>query len=215
VDFFTSDTHFGHKNIITFCSRPFETIDEMNDNLIKNWNDMVKPTDRVFVVGDVFLCKPKEAEKYIKALNGYKILILGNHDRSPETMLSVGFDECHHKYTYEMPNGASVLLQHYPIPELLYGNHEFLIHGHVHDKPRFRGKKVNVCTDIWGYKPIPLSVIEDYMESHKEKTNEKFEMQIEDGMLNINLKISIEDFIGLSRHINNNINKYKNKTRRK
>ncbi len=61
MDFFTSDTHFGHKNIITFCSRPFETIDEMNDNLIKNWNDMVKPTDRVFVVGDVFLCKPKEA----------------------------------------------------------------------------------------------------------------------------------------------------------
>jgi len=215
VDFFTSDTHFGHKNIITFCSRPFETVKEMNSGLIKNWNDVVQPTDRVFVVGDVFLCKSKEAEKYIKALNGYKILILGNHDRSPETMLSVGFDECHYEYTYEMPSGAPVLLRHYPIPELLYGNHEFLIHGHVHDEPRFRGKKVNVCTDIWDYKPIPLSVIEDYMESHKEKTNEQFEMQIEDGMLDINLKISIDDFAGLSRHINNNINNYKNKKRRK
>ena len=50
--FFTSDTHFNHKAIISYCSRPFESVEEMNDRLIDNWNQVVKPSDTVYHLGD-------------------------------------------------------------------------------------------------------------------------------------------------------------------
>ena len=214
MDFFTSDTHFGHKNIIKYCFRPFESAEEMDNCLIKNWNDVVRPSDRVFVIGDVFLCQPQKAKKYINSLNGYKILILGNHDRSPRTMMDCGFDECHYQYTYEMPDGSPILLQHYPIPELLYPDHKLLVHGHVHEEPKFRGKKINVCTDLWGYKPIPLSYIKNYMDSHKEKdSNEELTININNDMLEVSMRVAMDDYQGLSKHINDNINEYKRKSR--
>ena len=53
--FFTSDTHFNHKAIISYCSRPFESVEEMNDRLIDNWNQVVKPNDTVYHLGDFAL----------------------------------------------------------------------------------------------------------------------------------------------------------------
>ena len=50
--FFTSDTHFGHANIIKYCNRPFSSLEEMNSTIIRNWNEMVKPEDTVFFLGD-------------------------------------------------------------------------------------------------------------------------------------------------------------------
>lgn len=52
--FFTADTHFGHANILKLCGRPFDTIEEMNEKMIGNWNDRVKGTDTVYIVGDMF-----------------------------------------------------------------------------------------------------------------------------------------------------------------
>ena len=78
--YFTSDTHFGHRNILEYEkeARPFETVEEMNEQLIANWNDTVRPKDIVFHLGDFAFgaINVPIADR----LNGYKRLVMGNHD---------------------------------------------------------------------------------------------------------------------------------------
>ena len=68
--FFTSDTHFGHANIIRYCKRPFDSVNEMNDTMVARWNASVKPTDTIFHLGDFALGHWEFHEEYLKALNG-------------------------------------------------------------------------------------------------------------------------------------------------
>ena len=79
--FFIADTHFGHKNIIEYENRPFETTEEMDNTVIENWNKTVKPKDRIWVLGDFVLSNKKRIVELIKLLNGYKIFVIGNHDK--------------------------------------------------------------------------------------------------------------------------------------
>lgn len=83
--FFTSDTHFGHANIIKYCNRPFKSVEEMDEALIKNWNDKVQVGDTVYHLGD-FSFGP--AEKYASRLNGMIRFVRGNHDRPLEAYLN-------------------------------------------------------------------------------------------------------------------------------
>lgn len=77
--FFISDLHIGHKNILQYDSRPYFTVDECAEDLVRRWNNKVTPTDRVVVVGD-FFWTPEYAKKYLPQLNGEIIVIEGNHD---------------------------------------------------------------------------------------------------------------------------------------
>lgn len=79
--FYTSDTHFGHERILELCERPFSDVTRMNEALIERWNNVVQPEDTVYHLGDVALGKIAESLPLISRLNGYKILVLGNHDR--------------------------------------------------------------------------------------------------------------------------------------
>lgn len=79
--FFTADTHFGHKNIIKYCNRPFSSIEQMDDQLIKRWNSKIGKNDTVFHLGDFcFGNNDKDFDKYFYALNGKIVLIKGNHE---------------------------------------------------------------------------------------------------------------------------------------
>lgn len=78
--FFTSDMHFGHQNIIGFCGRPFKDVDHMNSILVNNYNTVVHPNDVVVFVGDVCMGRRDETLPILKRLNGFKILVPGNHD---------------------------------------------------------------------------------------------------------------------------------------
>ena len=73
--YFIADPHLGHRNVLRLCDRPFETIEEMNETIIQNWNSRVKNTDTVCIVGDMFFCC-KEPEPILKRLHGKKRLIL-------------------------------------------------------------------------------------------------------------------------------------------
>ncbi len=79
---FTSDTHFSHANILHLGEgRPFDTVEEMNETLIDNWNSVVNPADTVYHLGDVALGPIKDSLPLVGRLNGYKLLVPGNHDR--------------------------------------------------------------------------------------------------------------------------------------
>lgn len=79
--FFTSDTHFGHENVVKY--RPdFSSVEEMDEGLIKNWNDTVGKNDTVIIMGDMFFRNKRPAEEYLERLKGEKILVRGNHDES-------------------------------------------------------------------------------------------------------------------------------------
>jgi calcineurin-like phosphoesterase family protein len=80
--FFTSDPHFGHKNIIRFCNRPYEDLDEMHKDMIERWNNTVPKDGIVFILGDVaFHMSKNKIKDILNQLNGKKYLIMGNHDR--------------------------------------------------------------------------------------------------------------------------------------
>ena len=78
--FFTSDTHFGHANIIKYAHRPYTDVDEMNKALIDNWNSVVKPNDIVFHLGDFMFGNINRFWEYRSRLNGKIYLVHGNHD---------------------------------------------------------------------------------------------------------------------------------------
>ena len=79
---FTSDQHYNHGKVIEYCSRPFSSVDEMDDILIQNHNSVVKLNDVVIHAGDFTLLKNKEQiyRKYINKLNGKHIFLKGSHD---------------------------------------------------------------------------------------------------------------------------------------
>lgn len=147
--FFTSDTHFGHKNVIPYCDRPWKTIEEMRLSLIVRWNNQVSNEDVVYHLGDFALMGFDDARDILNHLTGFKILIRGNHDKSLWTMSRMGWDlVCDSAYFED------VYLAHVPLPKIPKGKKMFC--GHVHKKWKRRGNIFNVGVDVWNYEPVPF-----------------------------------------------------------
>ena len=77
---FTSDLHIWHKNICKYCNRPYESVEEMNEGIVANWNSVVKEDDTVFVLGDLGFCGIEKLRMLLSRLKGTIIVIQGNHD---------------------------------------------------------------------------------------------------------------------------------------
>ena len=126
--YFTSDTHFNHSNILTYCSRPWKTVEEMNEGLIKNWNEVVKPEDVVYHLGDFAMGNRKLIPDILARLNGRIVLVRGNHDFSksleyfPEVYPSLQLEEEGHRF--ELAHNPGHLQQ----------DLEFALCGHVHEQ---------------------------------------------------------------------------------
>jgi calcineurin-like phosphoesterase family protein len=133
----TSDTHWGHKNIMKFCPETrghFKDVAHMNSEMIRMWNEKVEPGDLVYILGDVAFCSASDAAKILQSLNGDKILVEGNHDN--KSVKDVSFRNCFkeiHKYLEVNYNGTKVVMFHYPITEwnqVHRGSVHF--YGHLH-----------------------------------------------------------------------------------
>lgn len=124
---FTGCTHFGHANIIRLASRPFESVESMDAQLIERWNACVKEGDTVYHLGDFTWYKGAQAEAVRDKLNGKIILILGNHDPADAGSLFPT-----HNYL-EIPNMGpdGVVLFHYPMEDW-NGRWRGSIHLHAH-----------------------------------------------------------------------------------
>lgn len=134
ANYYISDLHLGHANVIRFDNRPFADVGEMNRILIERWNAAVSPADTVYILGD--LCWLREAfwPGFLEQLSGQKVLIRGNHDPrqfSPE--VKKYFTDIV-EYKEITDNGKHVILCHYPIPfhKAAYNPDCWMLYGHVH-----------------------------------------------------------------------------------
>lgn len=150
TDYFISDTHFGHKNIIKFYPelRPFSTIEEHDEVLIQNWNSVVKKGDRVFHLGD-FAWGTANIVKTVQRLNGVKYLIMGNHDTAPTVNYLKGFHKCLGCLAYD-----KFILSHIPVTSDQFYRYLGNIHGHLHAKTMEDTRYFNVSVEKIGLKPI-------------------------------------------------------------
>lgn len=152
-----SDTHFNHYNIIKYCNRPFKNVHEMNMYMIEKWNETVQPTDTIYHLGDYAFGDKKFMQDVCNKLNGYKILIRGNHDKKGNNFfLDIGFNEVHKSKTIN-----NYILTHRP---LLSVPQDFInIHGHIHNVPlnnEFnKMNHINVSTEVLNYIPININDI--------------------------------------------------------
>lgn len=157
--FVISDTHFNHKNVILFSSRPFQTVEEMNEAMVENWNRVVKSNDIVYHLGDVYFGKAEKAEPYIARLNGRKKLILGNHDDVKCSVLNKHFEKMKmwsQKFEY------GLVLTHTPLHSdswELTGDEHINVHGHIHEKKIRGDRHINVCVEHINYTPIAIEEI--------------------------------------------------------
>lgn len=132
MKFYIADTHFDHGNIIHFDNRPFKTVDEMNEEMIKRWNSAVTKADEVYILGDFCWSKEDRWIELLEQLNGQKTLIVGNHDITPAKSRRFFADVKERKIIDD--NGRKVVIDHFPSP--CFRNHFygwFHLYGHVHN----------------------------------------------------------------------------------
>jgi calcineurin-like phosphoesterase family protein len=160
------DTHFGHENIIEYCQRPFSNAEEMNNELVRRWNETVSDDDTVIHLGDVrHHPDPKTSAWWLDELNGDIMLVRGNHDgdvgqNAPfHTVTSCTIQ--HGKYQF--------YVEHEPV-----GFSGWQIHGHSHnnDKVNFgfinrASQRVNVSVELINYEPLSLDKLVRFLERSK------------------------------------------------
>ncbi len=177
--YFIADTHFGHERVIKMCNRPFETIEEMNEKIIENWNSRVTGRDTVYVVGDMFF-RCADPEAILKRLYGMKRLIVGNHDSSWMKKVDVGkYFKSVNLMEITSDGSHAVTLCHYPLLSWKHAVKSYMIHGHIHANTDMdfwpmllaRDNVLNAGVDLNGFQPVSLEeLIENnirFKEEHK------------------------------------------------
>lgn len=153
--FFTSDTHVNHENIIKFCKRPFESVQEMNNEMVKRWNEKVPKDGIVFHLGDFAWGGYNVWKEFREQLNGDIYLIKGNHDiKNMTTNAKELFKDTSMQMRIEI-EGRRIWLNHFPL--LCYSGTyrdfnglEYNLFGHTHLSNHIsknQGKDCNRCFD--------------------------------------------------------------------
>ncbi len=169
--FLTSDTHFGHKNICKFTNydgspvRPWDDSDEMDEDMVKRWNETVRPNDKVYHLGDVVI--NRRALAILDRLNGDKVLIKGNHDIFKLSDYVKYFRDIR---GYHVMNG--MILSHIPISKDSIARFGTNIHGHTHGNRVLKEDGTIdpdyfcVCVEQTDFRPI---LVEDAMPRIKDQ----------------------------------------------
>jgi len=146
--FLVSDTHFGHAGVCRFTRndgvtklRPWDDPAEMDEAMVKAWNERVRPNDKVYHLGDVVI--NRRAMSTLARLNGDKVLIRGNHDIFRDDEYRQYFRELR---AYHVMNG--MILSHIPIHEESLGRFGTNVHGHLHANRVMRPLATSGRTDV-------------------------------------------------------------------
>lgn len=177
--FFTADHHFNHANIIQYTNRPFSSVDEMNTELVRRWNDKVSKKDMVYHLGDFCLGGWEQAQGFLGELNGYIYFVLGGHDKNwakPKNCLPGSKWDILPPLVVRKVDGVELVLCHYPLLSWEKSHYGSLhLHGHVHGTisrsgesgdvllppGASRGRRVDVGVDCWDFYPVTLKEIQE------------------------------------------------------
>lgn len=160
---FTSDQHMWHKNVLSYCKRPFASVVEMNEALIKNYNDLVDPADIVFHVGDFSFGTEIQTRAVYNRLNGQKHLICGNHDKFRMKFMSE-HEFLELKVVDEEEHTQNITLCHYAMRTWNKSHHgAWQLFGHSHGTLTPIGKQHDVGVDNNNYAPVSFNQLKDIM----------------------------------------------------
>ena len=172
MNWFISDTHFNHSNILKYCNRPFQSAKEMDTVILNNINKVVEPKDTLWHLGDFSLrgYHLSGVEYYRKQILCQDVrLITGNHDKTIIKYWKRGqcnlFSQIYHQYYSGYIENIYFVLLHRP-PQVNIGEHAVLIreiklhpdlvwfHGHTHNNSCITPH--NLSVENTEYKPICL-----------------------------------------------------------
>jgi len=173
----TADSHFFHKNICLYCNRPFESVEEMNEKIIENWNNNVKDNDIIFFLGDFAFGNEKCIGELLLRLKGNIKIIFGNHDKTLRKFAKCDFKSGQyynlHKrieflgdYKEISVNSQYITLSHYAM-RVFNRSHRggWQLWGHSHgslpDDPHSLSFDVGV--DCHNYSPINFEQVKEIM----------------------------------------------------
>ena len=172
---FTSDTHFGHANVLRFCNRPWDSIEAMNDALIRAINERVAPSDTLYHLGDFSFKMSVEGARALRERIACRDIrwVPGNHDKDwSQPSVSGTFAVEPHIATLKLDDGRRIVMCHYPImdwPGLGYG--AIHLHGHIHATSAYnewnremRLLRYDVGVDANGYAPVSIDDILRYFD---------------------------------------------------
>lgn len=196
--FFTSDTHHDHKNILRFCparaarwpatrlppafnektgqmEEQFD-VEVMNEGMIERWNDVVKPGDTVYHLGDCSFGRPDRAAAWLRRLHGNIHFVSGNHDKVVHENESVRsmFASIRDYREIRGPDKLKIVLFHFPLVVWNRSHHgAWHLHGHCHNSLPPDGRRVDVGIDstyITGqaeHRPFHIDEIAAFMKNRK------------------------------------------------
>jgi calcineurin-like phosphoesterase family protein len=156
MDYVFTDPHFSHTKIRVKSRPKFSSDQEMNEYIVKQYNSVIThPNIKVYWLGDI---GDKEAIKeLVPKMKGYKILILGNHDKYGKSFYRKYFDEVHEVGIFY---NKRILLSHHPMP---MEPGMINVHGHTHLVSLTTGQHFNVCVEHTDYKPVVMKKFVDML----------------------------------------------------
>jgi len=159
---FISDTHFFHANILKFTGddgkriRPFNSLDEMHEIMIQNWNSLVDDNDYVYHLGDVTFQYHGPFNNLMSRLKGKKRLIIGNHDKLMNPNLFRWFEKAELWKGFKEYNFTAT---HIPLRLESLRDGAFCVHGHIHQNIMEDPHYINVCVEQRNYTPVHIDEI--------------------------------------------------------
>lgn len=163
MNYYISDTHFGHQNVLAFDNRPFSDIEEMDRQMMSLWNETVGKDDDIYILGDFCFRSRNAPSWYLERLNGRKHLIQGNHDKlllnDPQ---SIALLESVDKMRFVQDSGQKLVLCHFPVAEWNgFRKGAWHIYGHIHARPDGAGqymrsleRALNAGCMVNDYRPV-------------------------------------------------------------
>jgi len=153
---FTADTHFDHANIMKYSKRPFTNVDEMNRNIVAEWNRVTASGDTVFHLGDFAFGTPNDVKRFRDQLNGDIILVEGNHDKTYQWGPDIRrLFKCISRLDSVMINGIHIVMCHYGMRVWDRSHFDtWHLYGHSHGMLLPIGKSWDVGVDVNKFTPL-------------------------------------------------------------